>query len=356
MCLSAAFAQSSLERACIEVVKDVPREYAIRVDSQAYKNSVFDKYCQRDGSIRSSSSDVSLDIVVAEIPLGFSSEGTSSEERVSSFCRDYASTYASASDAIDWSEKVVTRAYDSFDQCVALAAQGIQLRHSVEGINSMNFYIAPGFARPVNVKGISSSRDVTCVARRSSDEGTIDLNIASITDDIVLSGDQTLNIACTRERNQSSSGDSVYTESFATVQTNVNPSGNYTAWLPADTLYPENRASVLNKQISTLTESTMEAEAKINELSASLNNANYRLDNHDIKIEKFYTGEYATTFGIPIGVGRHFPCYTPGDYIAQQIGGDGWTLDSIELITDRPGDLCGYAQYVAVYKRFPSAP
>lgn len=118
------------ESACRELIPSGLKQYSIRTDSGSYLTSVFDRYCDESGSTKSSGLWLGLDIVVKTIPVTFTGSYSSNEEAVRNFCKTYAGQARGHSDQERYEEKIVDRAYDSFDACTAIAATGVILLQS----------------------------------------------------------------------------------------------------------------------------------------------------------------------------------------------------------------------------------
>jgi hypothetical protein len=232
LCTSTAFAQSGIFDNCRSVITDGLKEYSINTDSSAYLNSVFDRYCESSGSTKSSSFGLGLDTVVKAIPLNFTGNFSSNEEAIKNFCRNYSSLSAGRSDKTSYQEKIVQRAYESFDQCVSLAQTGVIVRHSVRSLENIDFYVAPGFSRPVTIKGVKASGNIEC---RGQDPNATDPK------------DKKFELS-TRIKLH----DSLYEEGVITLLTDISPNGNYAAFVPKDLKLAQDRASEIDKALANL--------------------------------------------------------------------------------------------------------
>ncbi len=117
-----SFAQTSLFDNCRTVITDGLREYAVSNESVSYLNTVFDKYCDRSGSTKSVGVVTGIDTVIKSLPVRFTGNYSSNEEGWRNFCRIYSSQTSLNTDRFSYQERIVQRAYDSFDACNALAA------------------------------------------------------------------------------------------------------------------------------------------------------------------------------------------------------------------------------------------
>jgi len=246
-----AKAQSGIFDNCRTIITDGLREYSITTDSSSYLNSVFDKYCESSGTARSAGLSVGLDVVVKAVPIQFTGAYSSNEEAVRNFCRNYSSLSAGRSDRTTYQERIVQRAYESFDQCIALAQTGVVVRHKVRSLTDLDFFVAPGFARPVTLRGIKTSSNIQCSGQDPNSSNSAAKNL-DLSTRIQIKDNSVLNISCTRTGRAGANGETVYDEGTVTLFTDIGPNGNYGAFVPRDTRLAENQASVIVQQIASL--------------------------------------------------------------------------------------------------------
>jgi hypothetical protein len=251
-----AFAQVSLFDGCKPVITDGLREYSIFSDSSSFLNTVFDKYCDSSGSAKIQSLGFGIDAVVKSIPVQFTGNFSSNEEAVRNFCRDYRSVTVNVTNRNSYEEKIVRRAYDSFDACISMAQTGVIARHRVENVERVNFYLAPGFSRPVTVRGVNPSSNMTCTGQDPTENGTPTEVTFGKTSRYVLQNNTVLGMVCTRKATIDPAGNSVFDEGIVTVLTDINPNGNYTMFLPRDSKLAENQASVIDAKLQSLASET----------------------------------------------------------------------------------------------------
>jgi hypothetical protein len=246
-----AQAQPGILDSCKTIITDGLREYSITTDSSSYLNSVFDKYCDSSGSTKSSGIGFGLDVVVKAIPIQFSGTYSSNEEAVRNFCRNYSSLSAGRSDKTSYQERIVQRAYESFDQCIALAQTGVVVRHKVRSLTDLDFFVAPGSQRPVTLRGIKTSPNIQCSGQDPNSPNSA-AKVMDLSTRIKVKDSGVLNIACTRTGKTDTNGGIIYDEGTVTLFTDVGPNGNYGAFVPRDTRLAENQASVIAQQIASL--------------------------------------------------------------------------------------------------------
>ena len=254
-------AQSGIFENCRTIITDGLREYSITTDSSAYLNSVFDKYCETSGTARSTGLSVGLDAVIKAIPVQFTSSYSSNEEAVRNFCRNYSSISTGRSDRTAYQERIVQRAYESFDQCIALAQTGVVVRHKVRSLAELDFFVAPGFARPVMLRGIKSSTNIQCSGQDPNSANSTAKKF-DLSTRIQVKDNNALNISCTRTGKPGTNGETIYDEGTVTLFTDIGPNGNYGAFVPRDTRLAENQASAIAQQIASLDQRATELDQR----------------------------------------------------------------------------------------------
>jgi hypothetical protein len=263
------------------------REYAVSNESVSYLNTVFDKYCDRSGSTKATGVATGIDTIIKSVPVKFTGNYSSNEEGWRNFCRSYSSETALNTERFNYQERIVQRAYDSFDACLALATAGIATRHKIENITRTNFFIHAGFARPVTIRGINASQNVTCegVDPTSSERKSTTFNASSV---MKLVNDDVLGIVCSRSGDRDTAGNITYDEGIVTVLTDISPNGNYTIFMPKDTKLADNIASAVQKDVKDTAE-------KVKRITAALN-----------QLHKFQAGDPAS-YDASAAVGVKFP-------------------------------------------------
>jgi hypothetical protein len=229
---------------CQKIIDKGLREYDIQTESEANLNSVFDNYCEQNGTRKTSSAGGSLDIVVKAIPIGLKGNADSSEEQVRNFCRSYSATIKSSRTANSYKETIATKAYDSFDKCVALVSKGVSIDHNVINRDTTSFFLQSGVNVPLEVRGLNAV-NTTCIGPNPA--GGAALTYGPTTK-FTLKSDS-IGFTCRRMTQQVAGGKTIYPEGSITITTNFQ---NYDVFLPRDERLPEDLASNLAAQISAL--------------------------------------------------------------------------------------------------------
>lgn len=239
-----------IAEACKLIITDGLREYSIKASSDASYNSVYDKYCEVSGSARTDKFGFGMDTILESIPVGFKGDFGSSSEQMKNFCKTYASKAAGRSSSTSYEETIVRRAYQSFDQCVALAAKDVVVRHSVQTMSLVDFFLAPGFDKGIKVNGVQMTPNVECRGQLPGD-GKPAQKINEDTQ-ITLSGNQTLGFRCERKGVAQAKGDVKFDEAVITIFTNLAPNGNYSVFIPQALSLGGDRVATIEGQLAAL--------------------------------------------------------------------------------------------------------
>jgi hypothetical protein len=232
---------------CKVIITDGLRELDVETDSTAYLNTVFDRHCESGGTVKESGFSLGLDAIVEAIPLKFSLGSSDKKQAMRNFCKEYHSYAAGDRTAFRRNERIVSRAYDSYDTCVSMATQGVKVFHQIRTLYSLDFFLSPAVGRTLALNGVNVTPNIKCWAKALQVPGSIaeelDLNT-----EIILK-DKPLNITCDREGRMQTGGGVVYDEGVVTLLTDLQPNGNYGVVLPHDERLPEGKASQLDAAI-----------------------------------------------------------------------------------------------------------
>jgi hypothetical protein len=116
---------------CERLIDRGLREYDIERSSEANYSSVFDNYCEQDGSRKQSSAGGGIDLVIKAIPIGIKGNSDSNEEQMKNFCKNYSSVRQSNRVNSSYRNTIADKAYDAFGQCVKFVSQGVSIEHNL---------------------------------------------------------------------------------------------------------------------------------------------------------------------------------------------------------------------------------
>ena len=287
---SHALAQTIFDN-CKTIITGGLRGYSIAADSYSALNTIFDNYCDSSGSVKTDKLGIGTDIVVSSIPIKFAGPFGSTSQAISNFCINYQIVYNSQSNKNSYQERIVQRAYDSFDMCIVMAQSGVVAEHTVESISRVNFYLAPAFGHPVTVRGVSATSNMVCKGQDPDAAAPVEITFNG-SSRLVLS-DKTLGMVCTRQPTKDAADNSIFDEAIATVLTDVPPNGNYTIFMPRDTTLAENQASSLSNKMKTLNEQYKALTEKFANISLQLSKI------QDASVDDVINGTNSIGSGIP---------------------------------------------------------
>lgn len=265
-----ASAQSAHD-ACITLITSGLREYSINTESDAYLLNVFSHHCEKSGQVKTSTFGFGLDVVVSEIPFGLKGKSDNSRESMTNFCKNYAEVEQKNRKVDRREEKIVREAYRSFDACMVMANSGVIVRHDIRSFNDVVFFISPNYNGKISIKGIQTPPHVTCKGQHPNRELGSPAEVFDLNTSVSLNPTQSMNMVCTRSGRESADVEGiVYDEAVITMQTDIRPEGNYSAYLPDDRKIPETRASVLAQQMSQLEKHNAELRKRLDEQQGAL--------------------------------------------------------------------------------------
>ena len=226
---------------CNQIINSGLREYDIETQSDAVLNVHYENFCQANSSSSSTGVGIDFEAVIKAIPVKFLGSYSNASEAEANFCKNYSSEYSATHSAFEYQENIVTRGYDSYDQCVQAQRLGLGAWHTVDSKSAVTLKFTAGVDRPIEVRSIrTAGRNISC--RATNQTGDVTLN------QVVKSPDY-IAINCTRTSRQNSDGDTVFDEGV--IQTAGNY-GTYDVYLPPSQIVAERDAEVIYKRIGQL--------------------------------------------------------------------------------------------------------
>lgn len=251
-------AQPTLIDSCKTVITDGLNEYSIKNDSSSYLNSVHDNYCEASGSAKTDKFGLGIEAVVKAIPIKFTGTYDSGQTAMKNFCKNYASTTAQNSAAASYQQTIVRRAYESFDTCVSLAAQGTSVKHFIRSPDTFDFYLAPGFSRPVKINGMHVPKNVVCKGILPGETKSSVINEDTVT---TLNNNDSMSVGCTRTGDKDSDGNITLQEAVVTIFTNLQ-NGNYSVFLPKNVAISSNWGTDFESRLNQVKDELMQSSLK----------------------------------------------------------------------------------------------
>jgi hypothetical protein len=240
--VSSSSAQSDVSHCDVLITRGL-REHSIQTSSEANLSAIFDDQCTSTGSTKSSGAGIGLKAIIEEIPIDLTGNYTTSEEAKSNFCRNYTSHTQSNRSSFTYEDKIMTKAYDAYNQCVMFSLSGVRVDHNPISLSETSFYLTPSVTTPIEVSGLKPSANITCQGQNPS------------THQLITYGPSThfiakapFNIACTRTTTETPTG-LLYDEGAIQILTNIS---NYDVYFPPDKRLADDIASTINGRIATL--------------------------------------------------------------------------------------------------------
>lgn len=149
---SSAFAQKTDH--CTKILDSGLREYSVKQSNRTYLNQIHDKYCEGKSLKAGFETSGGASVPIQGIPVQFTGRLGGKKEKMSNFCRDYDETKLSIEDTFEYQEKIVSRAFDSFDRCVQLESEKITISHQFHTLKRLTIYVQARVGAPVYIRGL----------------------------------------------------------------------------------------------------------------------------------------------------------------------------------------------------------
>jgi hypothetical protein len=226
---------------CNQIINSGLREYDITTQSDAVLNVYYENFCQSSASSSSTGVGLSFEAVIKAIPVKFLGSYSSDSEAQTNFCKTYSSQYNATHNSYHYQEKIVTRGYDSYDQCVQAQKLGLGAWHTVDSKAAVTLKFTAGVNRPIELRSLrTDTNKISCKATDQKGEAALNQLIKS--NDYIA-------VNCSRTPETTSTGDKVYNEGV--IQTAGNY-GTYDVYLPASQIVAERDAAVIYTRIGHL--------------------------------------------------------------------------------------------------------
>src|SRR5579859_6510810 len=129
---------------CRPVITQGLREYNISTSSSSSLDVIYDRYCDSSGEFKSTGANAGLDLIVGEIPIGFKGSYSSYDQAFHNFCRNYYSQRQTNANNFSYQEKIVTKAYDAFNECVRFITLGVSIQHNPISLEQASIFLWAG--------------------------------------------------------------------------------------------------------------------------------------------------------------------------------------------------------------------
>jgi hypothetical protein len=260
---------------CLAMVTDSAHNVSLTTSSSEFLYTIFDNYCKRDGTTKSSSWNAGISAVVGELPVSLTGGSSDTTTAISNFCRNYASTASGSSSSFSSQSNVVQKALDSANQCLTIATKGSTIAYRILTPSTLAINFNIGSGNPLMIRGLSHPADVTCQGSKANGGGVV--TYATGVGQSLSSDLGAYSITCTRTGTPSGSS-TVYPESGMVVDTNA---GGFDIFWPKDTVFPftdasqiQGALSAINQQLATTTGIAQDSQSKLSAMQTHYADAN----------------------------------------------------------------------------------
>jgi hypothetical protein len=289
--------------------------------------------------VNASANSIGLDAIVESIPFSFSANSTTSQQKLTEFCKVGASQFDSWNSGGIATSTVVTDALSNFNNCVQLANSGLQLTVSM---NQPDTLVVSGVASAAYSGEISSVAYDDQLMSCNSADFNLRHDPKTLHGPVHLKTSPPFSITCTKKPQRSlDQKSSYYPRTTLTIAAGaVNP---LAIVFPSDTLYGYELASQARLAVSTATQKMNDAESsattqkqRADTLQDSVNSLKNRLNGVSVSVVTHELGS-----GTAWGCGPYGSDWSRGlrEEAQRVCGGNNFVLGSNNV---RGGGACGY--------------
>lgn len=148
---------------CLAMVTGATHDVGIQSSSSSFLNTIYSNYCQQDGTTKSSPFNAGISAVIYDVPVNLTGGSSDASTRITNFCKNYQSTFASNSASFDTQSIVVQKALESANQCLEIATRTQNtITYSIltPQMLAIKFGIPAG--QTLDIHGISHDGSVSC--------------------------------------------------------------------------------------------------------------------------------------------------------------------------------------------------
>jgi hypothetical protein len=260
-----ALAQTAVS-GCDTLLTKGLRDYNISSESTSSLNNIFNQYCYADGRANTSAFNAGLSAIIYSVPISLTLGSTDASQATTNFCKTYKGSSFYNNNVDTYQEKIVQRAYDSYDACVRLQSEGFYVTHDLLTSDKAQILLRAGVGKPIEVDGLDSTSNITCVGPDGTGTGNkINYSVAT-----QHKSDIAIGIFCTRQSRQDASGVTVYDEGSVAIAL---LGDKYNFYWPKSQILPENIASQVQSSILQLRGAMAASNVQFNQLSDQLSKA-----------------------------------------------------------------------------------
>jgi hypothetical protein len=244
---------------CLAMVTDAAHSISLSTTSDSYYITLYNNYCNADGSVNDSAVNGSLSAIIKDVPIGLKGGSSDSKSQWSQFCSTEKSANVGSSSSYDYQSLVVGQALSSANQCLkTLSDHAYTMTYKVMTPEKMvvNFGVPSG--QSIVIHGVTADTNVACTGSDLTNGGTFAYR-QGIGQTIDASKGST-GISCARAPFTTVGSTPYYKEAAVEVDTNV---GQLNIFWPKETVLPLTNASEIEKQIGAVSKQLDVLQSKV---------------------------------------------------------------------------------------------
>ena len=314
-----AIAQGS--STCQAVYQDAVRNVDVQSRIITENSRTYDKHCERNGTVKSTSTEVDLTVPVQEVEIGFNGSRQEALEKMQQFCKIQTTRRDTFDSFYQVNNRVVVDALRSYNQCIALEGKRVQITQEVTPSRSL--VVRVGFnpaEQKVSLNSVQYDQAVATCRTNIRGEKTSDKVTATTGQ---MTAKRPFSIACERRAETTADGSKKFPRLELLVDTNQ---GAYAVSLPTEEMLGYDLASA-NRDA---------------QLVAAREQARLRAEAEALRAKM--AGAKARGYLVSMGTDAQVPCGGSVVDHAKRICGAS-TLDGPHLEGTSGGGDCGYSRH-----------
>ena len=230
---------------CESIISNAAHNVYLSTSSYEYYDSIYDNYCNYDGSVKNQYLNTGAKIVYEAVPMEGMLSAGSNEASVHDFCRAYSSSRHQRSTSYTKSTLVVEKALQTTADCVHFVTSRNSIEHvfGVPALVTLAITVAGG--NSVNVSSLGHSPNVTCVGPGR----LMNITYGVGTTHTIDANAGTYSIECTRTSKATEDGGQFYDQASLALTTSA---GLYHVYWPQATVEPERIAEKIAQDMAAL--------------------------------------------------------------------------------------------------------
>jgi hypothetical protein len=219
--ISSTYAQDA--SVCVPLITSGLKEYSTSSYQDDELTQIYDHFCHSSSSSQNNSWNLGISAVVKAVPISLTGGSSDNKTAMDNFCKNYSEFRSKNTRQNNTYERINSKGYDTFIDCVRIAATKAQIYHTLNDASMAEVYFRPDINTKIIIDGVTTSPNVQCLSHSSL------LKISRSMNTNVE--DKPMSISCIRVKEKDNAS---YSEGNITISTNLGPYNFTMAAIPSD--------------------------------------------------------------------------------------------------------------------------